>query len=245
MTWQKRFDGIQAARAMVDKYQSMAAANSADKAIEAALGESRAYAREGPGRPFLDAAFEGGGGGYLVGAYGIAFRTTDGGKTWDPLFERIDNPNGYHLYAIAQHRGEMFIAGELGTLLRLDRARDRFVKVTTPYEGTFFALVSTDEAVVAAGLRGNAFVSHDAGRTWGRSDFSGALPASFSAGTVLGDGGIVLATQSGQIFLSRDGGRRFKQQEARSPMLYSAIVESGAGRLLTTGPRGVRFESLA
>jgi photosystem II stability/assembly factor-like uncharacterized protein len=245
MTWQKRGDGNLMARWMVERYQARATANPGDTAISAALNESRAYQREGPGRPFLDIAFEGEQLGYLVGAYGIAFRSGDGGATWDPIFDRIDNPNGYHLYALAQHRGEIFIAGELGTLLRLDRARDRFVKVATPYEGTFFTLVATGEALLAAGLRGNAYVSHDGGRSWDRSDFGGALPGSFSSGTVAGSKDIVLGTQSGQVFHSRDAGRRFQPVGVKAPMLYSALLVPEAGRLLTAGSRGVRVEALA
>jgi photosystem II stability/assembly factor-like uncharacterized protein len=245
MSWQKRADGSLAARWMVDKYQAMATANPNDKTVESALNESQAYVKEGPGRPLLDIAFESDEVGYMVGAYGIAFRTADRGKTWEPMIERVENPNGYHLYDIALHRGNVFICGELGTLLRLDRASDRFVKVALPYDGTLFTLVSTKEALVVAGLRGNAFVSHDEGRSWERSNFAGPVPGSFSGGVVMGGNGIVLATQSGQIYRSTDAGRQFRSQPATSPMLYSALLDRGSGSLLTAGSRGLRIETLS
>jgi photosystem II stability/assembly factor-like uncharacterized protein len=245
MSWQKRADGSVTAQWMVDKYQPLATAHPNDKALESALNESRAYVKEGPGRPLLDIAFESEEVGYMVGAYGIAFRTADRGKTWEPMIERVENPNGYHLYDIALHRGNVFICGELGTLLRLDRASDRFVKVALPYDGTLFTLVSTQEVLVVAGLRGNALVSHDEGRSWERSNFAGSLPGSFSSGVSVGGSGIVLATQSGQIYRSTDGGRQFRSQPIKSPMLYSALLDRGTDSLVTAGSRGLRIETLS
>jgi photosystem II stability/assembly factor-like uncharacterized protein len=244
LSWQKRFDGHLAARGMVEKYQALAAARPGDKAAGDALVESQAYVKEGPGRPILDVAFEDERTGYAVGAYGIAFRTTDGGKHWEPILDLLANPNGYHLYAIGMHRGGLFVVGELGTLLLLDRAQDRFVKVPVPYEGTFFTIVSGPQALVVAGLRGNALVSTDGGTTWQKADFAEGLPGSFSSGTVLGDGTLVLATQSGQLFKSTEGGRRFRQLNVKAPMLYSALVDVGGGGLLTAGSRGLRVENL-
>jgi photosystem II stability/assembly factor-like uncharacterized protein len=243
-SWRKRSDGLVAARAMVETYQTLATARPGDKAVEAALAEAKVYAKEGPGRPLLAVAFEGPDMGYAVGAFGMALRTTDGGATWSPMLERIDNPNGYHLYDMAVHKGGVFMAGELGTLLQLDRAQDRFVKVAVPYEGSLFTLLSSGETLLTAGLRGNAFVSADSGRSWQKADFGSATPGSFSSGTVLPGGAIALATQSGQIFTSADGGRRFVPAQPKSPMQYSALLDQGARRLLTAGPRGLRVEAL-
>jgi photosystem II stability/assembly factor-like uncharacterized protein len=62
--------------------------------------------------------------------------------------------------------GRPYIAGEQGVLLRLDAAGQRFVRVETPYKGSYFGLATSGEAVLAYGLRGNAFLSSDAGASW-------------------------------------------------------------------------------
>jgi photosystem II stability/assembly factor-like uncharacterized protein len=243
LTWTKRLDGRIAAKLMVDKYTALAEKSPDDKALAAALKESEGYLAQAPSRPFLDIAFEGEQVGYVVGTYGLLFRTVDAGKTWEPLLEKVDNPNGYNIYAIGIEGGDVFLAGELGLALQLDRAQGRFVKLVTPYEGSFFTLVGKRPAMIAAGLRGNALRSEDSGRQWQKVAFDGAVPTTFSASATTGDGAIVLATLSGQLFISSDGGRRFKALQPKAPMRYSGVAPAGANTVVVVGTQGIRIET--
>ena len=78
---------------------------------------------------------------------------------------RHRQPQGLHLYAVRRIGGELFIAGEQGLLLKLDRDSGRFVALTLPYQGTLFGLVGKERAVLAHGLRGNVVRSTDGGRS--------------------------------------------------------------------------------
>jgi photosystem II stability/assembly factor-like uncharacterized protein len=140
------------------------------------LAEARRFADQGAENPFLDVWFDDARSGIVVGAFGLALRTGDGGKTWEPLLHATDNPKSLHLYAVRRIGGELFIAGEQGLLLKLDRDGARFSALTLPYAGTLFGLVGKDRVVVAHGLRGNVVRSGDGGQT-GRA----FRPASASA----------------------------------------------------------------
>ena len=79
--------------------------------------------------------------GYVVGAFGLMLRTTDGGAHWQPLLHAADNPKGLHLYAVRGIGGDVYIAGEQGLLLKLDRDSGRFRALELPYKGTLFGVV--------------------------------------------------------------------------------------------------------
>ena len=63
-------------------------------------------------------------------------RTADGGTTWQPLLHATDNPKALHLYAVRRVGGELYIVGEQGLVLKLDRDGGRFVALTLPYKGS-------------------------------------------------------------------------------------------------------------
>jgi hypothetical protein len=88
--------------------------------------------RKGAENPFLDVWFDDAKNGIVVGAFGLVLRTGDGGQTWEPLLHATDNPKSLHLYAVRRIGGELFIAGEQGLLLKLDRDGGRFAALTLP-----------------------------------------------------------------------------------------------------------------
>lgn len=243
LNWTKRMDGDSAAKLMLDKYKALAEQSPDNKLIAAALKEAEGYLAQAPSRPFLDIAFENEQTGYVAGTYGMLFRTTDAGKTWEPWLDRTDNPNGYNIYVIRIAGGEVYLAGELGLALRLDRAQQRFVKLSTPYEGSYFALTGKAPSLIAAGLRGNALRSDDEGKSWQKVEFSAGVPSTFSGATTMPDGSIVLVTLSGQMFVSTDEGRHFRAVPAKSPMRYSGVAPLAGNALATAGLQGIRIES--
>ena len=242
--WAKRMDGTSAAQRMVEKYERLAAGKPGDAAIAAALRESRNYQAQAPARPFLDVAFENEQTGYVVGTYNMIFRTTDGGRSWEPIFEKCDNPNAYNIYAVRVVGGEVFLAGELGLALRLDRKKDRFEKMALPYEGTLFTMAGGPSFLVSAGLRGNAFYSGDLGRSWHRVEFTDNQPATFAASAAMDDGSVAMVTLSGDIVLGRGGQPGFRRLHARAPMKYAGIAAAGADTVVVVGLQGIRTESI-
>jgi photosystem II stability/assembly factor-like uncharacterized protein len=231
------------------------------KALDArALGPllRSAYGRAGPHPPWVaeqvslaaahgDASllgvwFEDERTGFVVGAFNLVLRTDDGGRSWTPWLDRTDNAGGRHLHAVRRVAGDLWIVGEQGLVLKLDRDGERFTRVAVPYAGSFSGVTGRGRTVVVHGLRGNAFRSEDGGRTWRRSVTG--VDATLTGGTATADGRLVLVTLAGQVLTSADAGRSFRAaRSARAGPPAAAVVARG-GRLVIAGAGGARIEPL-
>lgn len=117
--------------------------------------------------PFLNVHIDENGEGFVLGAFGMLLYTDDNGESWVPWIERTDNERRMHLYGIASaDDGSMYISGEQGLLMRLDRELKRFVEVNIPYPGTLFGVSIHGDVILAYGLRGNLFASKDHAGSW-------------------------------------------------------------------------------
>ncbi|WP_169254405.1 WD40/YVTN/BNR-like repeat-containing protein [Aromatoleum toluvorans] len=239
-TWAKQLDGQQAIRIMKDYFVQRADMGHED--ARKLLSDVARYEEEGPTKPFLDVLFLNEQEGFIVGAFGQAFHTRDGGKSWKPLLGRIDNPRSLHIYALAQSRGKIYAAGEQGMLLRWDAERERFDAMASPYRGSFFGLLGTETGLVAYGLRGNAFASHDGGASW--SELRTGVTDAITGAARLPDGGVVLATQGGKLLV--DSGRgHLQEMPVTRAMAYFSLAAAGPQSLVVVGSGGVQVESIS
>ena len=193
---------------------------------------------DGPDKPLFDVRFADAQNGLVVGAYGLAFATRDGGRSWESRMGAIDNPRAMHLYSIAARGDEWFIVGEQGTVLRSGDGGQRFARLATPYQGTFFgALTGPAGELVVFGLRGNAFWSADSGKTWQRVSTDG--PATLTAGARLADGALVLTDEAGRVLVSRDAGKHFEALAVPGASPLAGVAQASDGRLVLSGVRGL------
>jgi photosystem II stability/assembly factor-like uncharacterized protein len=176
--------------------------------------------------------------GVAVGAFGLAVRTADGGRTWIPWMDRIDNPRGLHLYAVRRVGGTLLVAGEQGLLLRFDPARRRLVAAGVPMDGSFFGLIGSGRTVVAFGLAGHAVRSGDGGATWRRVPTG--VGESLTGGASLPDGRLLLVTEAGQVLVSVDDGRSFGPGAASGGEPAAGIAAAGPNAAVLVGPGGAR-----
>jgi photosystem II stability/assembly factor-like uncharacterized protein len=193
-TWVKQLDGIRAAQILLKSLQDMPGG-----ADPRALADAERLVAEGADKPFLDLHVFDSHRVLVVGAYNLAFETNDGGKTWQPLSGRLDNPKGLHLYTVDARGEEVVIAGEQGLVLRsTDRGRS-FVRMTgLPYKGSLFTVaLPGDGEILVAGLRGNAWKSTDGGIQW--TSIQSPVTASFTASAVDARGQLWLANQAGMV----------------------------------------------
>lgn len=240
-TWKKLFDGTRAHGELMPDYQKRIAAG--ETALKPYLDELDANTRSGPILPFLSVYFENEQVGYATGSFGMLVRTTDGGVTWHPWLDHIDNPNFLNLNDIREIGGNVYIAGEQGTVFRLDRARQQFVSVSPDYKGSFFRIVGNQHFLLAMGLNGVAFRSADQGRTWVRED--PGVHASLTAATMSPDGKrVVLVSQGGQVMISRDDGLSFQRVAVKRPMSFADVLYGRAGELILGGYQGIELESV-
>jgi len=234
-TWQVQLDGVKAAALIAEA--ARAAAASGDAAALKHQREAEGLVQDGPDKPFLSLHFADAQRGWVVGAYGLALATTDGGKTWQSLMGRIPNPGGKHLYAVGEEDGRLLLAGEQGTLIRSSDGGASFQRLTTPYTGSFFgALEVADGALLAYGLRGNVWRSADQGATWTRIEL--AQPVTLSAGLRLADGSLLLADESGRLLRGDAAATRFAALATPLPTGLTGMVLAADGALIVSGARG-------
>lgn len=237
-SWQKQLDGRDIADILVHYYERRAEEGDVDAAE--ILDEMTQLASQPPAFPFMDVWFRNEHEGFVVGAFNLILHTSDGGQTWAPWMERIDNPGRYHLYSIRGNGDDVYIAGELGLLLKLDDRTQRFAALASPYDGSFFGLITTKQRLIAFGLRGNAFQSLDAGQTWQRLDNSSE--STLIAGTFLPDGTAILLDQGGQLRESVAHGTALQdiQHSPSFPAFFVSTDPAGTG-LVLIGPAGAQL----
>lgn len=187
----------------------------------------------------LDAWFSDARNGYAVGVFNLLLRTTDGGEHWQPWLDHSDNPQGLHLTSLAAVGDDLYITGEQGLLLKWSGAR--FSRVDTPYAGTLFGAVGKPGVLLVYGLRGHVYRSTDGGQQW--QPVNTGINTSLTAAGIDRDGQLWLASQAGDLLLSRDDGASFSQvpQSARGPV--TALVSDTGNGLVLVGERGVRNQA--
>lgn len=243
-TWTRQLDGRQVGELMVRHYAREADALSANdpKRAAALLEEARRFEVQGAENPLLDVWFRDASHGFVVGAFGLVLRTADGGGHWEPWLHAVDNPKGLHLYAVRGISSDVYIAGEQGLLLKLDRGDTRFRALETPYKGTLFGVTGNARVVVAHGLRGTVLRSADGGRSW--QQIPTGLQVGLTASTQAADGRIVIVSQAGHVLASSDDGASFTAAPVERAVPAAAVATSAAGKLVIAGPRGAQSLSL-
>lgn len=229
-SWTLQLNGLQAA-----KLEAEVAARSSDtRRISAA----QRLVDDGADKPFLALHFTDERHGLVVGAYGLAFATSDGGETWRSMMGDVPNPQGLHIYAIAVQGETIVLAGEQGLLLRSDNSGALFRPISAPYDGSFFAAeFLRNGRLIVAGLRGNAFASDDNGHSF--RAIQNTIPASVNAIRSIADD-YVMVNQAGMLLRGRSDSLNVMPAPVSEGIPLTAVAVTSDGSLITTGMAGVR-----
>ena len=186
-SWVKQFDGYLANRAIVkgarenkalairalDQIKDVDDISAIDKAemhlenTTYALEDAQYDQKNGSTKPFLGVWFYDSNIGYAVGAYGMAFRTRDGGKSWIDWSAHLENSDRLHINGLTRvGPNSLMLVGERGLILRSDDLGENWRALPSPYEGSFFGITAKSDDVLIYGLRGNLFNSEDGGIQW-------------------------------------------------------------------------------
>ena len=237
LSWSKQLDGEQAARLELEAAQQAYNAQPSEQSQQQ-LDAAQLLLQEGPDKPFLAVHFFDDRRGLILGAYGLAFETRDGGASWQSIRDRLDNPSALHLYDIQELAGELFIAGEQGLLLRSSDGGEHFAALDSPANGTLFGLLATDaQGLLAFGLRGKTYLSEDHGDSW--RVVPNSLPLTLTAGARLADGSLMLVDESGRTLLSRDHGHSFVASNLVQPTYLTGLTSSADGQVILASIHGL------
>lgn len=190
-------------------------------------------------KPFLSLVFVDATTAYAVGAYGLFYGSTDAGKTWSAVEAEAVTADEVHLNGISKlANGYLFIAGESGMLALSVDAGKTWKKLQSPYDSTFFGVLPKGEkGALVYGLRGNVYVTEDAGSGVWKALTTNSV-ASMFGGVSLPDGASALVGLNGVVLVVAANGsvREFKTS-AGTPL--SAALAYGDG-LLAVGESGVQ-----
>ena len=257
-TWELQLTGIEAAELAIESKQQQIA--EMEERIEGAPEEEKGdlewalddlfFAVEnmeadldiGPVNPFLDVWFEDDSHGFVIGAYGMILRTTDGGESWQDMSAEIENDQNFHLNSITQITGgALVIVGEAGQIHVSTDGGDTWERRESPYPGSLFGVIGTGQVneVLAFGLRGNMMRSTDLGRSWNM--ITNEAGATLMSGSVAEDGRITLVGNGGVVLMSTNGGESFRPYFRNDRESVMGVVPTSGTDLLLVGEGGVKF----
>ncbi|MGC3983492.1 MAG: photosystem II stability/assembly factor-like protein [Pseudorhodoferax sp.] len=226
---------LQAARAQLD---AAAPGSEAQAQAQQLREDAQRLVAEGADKPLLDIALRADGTLLAVGAYGLAFASADGGRSWQPQMHRLPNPEGLSYYGLAERRGESLLFGEQGLLLRAAGPEQPFAAQAALSGGSLFgALVLREGPLLLLGLRGRLWRSAEPGAAW--TPVQTPVEAALVAGTQLDDGRVLLAGAAGQVLVGEDGGQRLRPLALAQRFPFAGLAQARDGALLLVGTRGL------
>jgi photosystem II stability/assembly factor-like uncharacterized protein len=230
-SWERQLEGVQAAQMALENAQAKAErVGPEDLDAQQMVDNANLLVKDGPDKPFLDLYFVNDRVGFVVGSYGLIFKTEDGGATWKCLMDSVENPQSLNLYAIRAAGDAIYLVGEQGLFLVSKDGGASFRQVATPYHGTYFDLFAYPSGeLVLVGLQGSAYWSADQGETFHKSEV--AVGVSFTSVTPYRDDILLFANQAGMLLESRDRGKTIKLIDApRLAPVSSMAMMPGADR---------------
>lgn len=257
-TWVKQFDGYLANDAIVkgariNKEKAILALDVAKNSGDATeidnaemflenvtyvLEDAQYDKKSGSTKPFLDVWFYDAKVGFAVGAYGMAFHTRDGGKSWIDWSANLDNNDRLHINGITMvGPRSLMIVGEQGMILRSDNMGKNWRALPSPYEGSLFGLSAKGDDVLVFGLRGNLYHSLDGGIQW-RKVYTDS-EQTLMAGITKADKTRILVGNGGSIILLNGRSEDAKSIILPSRTTSASVAQATDGTIVIVGEAGI------
>ncbi|MBR0565624.1 hypothetical protein J5J83_05770 [Azoarcus sp. L1K30] len=232
-TWTRQLDGRQIGPLAIEEARQLQASGDAGGRL---MRDAELLAADGPDKPLLGLYFADARHGWVVGAYGLALETEDGGRTWRTIMSRIPNTGARHLYSVFSTADGLLVAGEQGRLFASSDGGHDFSTIESGYAGTWFGGMPLGKArLLFFGLRGNAWAQEADGR-WRQLDVGQA--ATLTAGLRLDDGHYLLVDEGGRLYRGATDGERLSAAGAAPVAGVSGLVRAADGALILASMRG-------
>ncbi|HEU0203179.1 MAG TPA: YCF48-related protein [Burkholderiaceae bacterium] len=247
--WTLQFDGNGAnAAVLATRKAAVQAARSTEERqrAESALADVEESAEFGPSRPLLDVCMADAMRGWVVGAFGQVFGTTDGGHTWVYAGDALPNPDGLHCNRISRLPDRsLVIAAEAGKVFRTrDEGRSWQVH-DTGYAGHLYGVLpgGTAGVLIAYGFAGHILRSEDDGLSW--RELPALTSTSLIGGMRLASGRLLLVDRGRRILASDDAGKTWRLLSSEPGRALGGIAPSLVkDRLPVVGTGGMAWLSL-
>jgi len=207
--------------------------------LEFALEDAINSKEAGPSLPLLSVTQTSNDTILVTGAYGTLLRSTDLGKTWQLLDDKLNNPNKFHLNSITSEQNITYIAGEQGNVFKSKDNGNSWQAVSTPYNGSLFGVLTQKNTsnLIAFGLKGNYFTSNDQGEHWAHHVSENG--ATLLGGHIKENGDVVLVGHGGTIVkLNIDTPNKTSLIKHSSGSAFSAVTVMN-DQLIIVGQFGI------
>ena len=236
-TWQEQLNGIQANQLITTAAQAAVAGNDPSLGTAHALARAAHFNEEGPVNPFLSIWVQDPNDAIVFGAYRLAMKTTDGGKTWVDWSLHIGDTLSHNIYDVAPVGQNLYLVGETGLVFESTDGGNSFPAGTSPGANSLFeALPTGDGGVFACGVAGAAFRSEDSGKSWQSVNFG--TSDNLAAGVVLQSGVLVVGSESGILYVSRDHAQSFTALPQPQPLAIYGLAQAANGDVVEVGSGG-------
>jgi photosystem II stability/assembly factor-like uncharacterized protein len=239
-TWQEQLDGDHVNQLILANANATLAAKPTSDTAQRAVHRAGFFVADGPDKPFLTILASDSNNVTVFGAYRMAVKSADGGKTWSDWSLNIGDPLSHNLYDVARVGGDIFIAGEAGHDFVSTDGGATFAQLASPSldDSTMFGVVATgDGGVLMFGVAGDAYTSHDAGKTWRAVSMGTAQ--NLTAARTLSSGAILVAAEDGNLYISRDHAAKFTPLPQPMPMALFDLVQAPNGAVIAGGSGGI------
>lgn len=191
--------------------------------------------------PLLDLFFVDQNTGYAVGVFNKLFRTTDGGKTWKNWQKHIDNPDEWHLIAMAvtgEKSDTIYITSEMGLLFRSTDGGETFEPLQTDHDGSFHGILARRntegvDQLVLVGVGGMLWTTTDSGESWNQLDTQ--TEAGLAAGSWMPDGSVVIVGADGIVLTLDSSLQNVTKYQTDAGLPLSSVIPMGGSKVLMVG----------
>ena len=193
-------------------------------------------------QPFMDIWFQDEKFGIAIGAYGMYLDTKDGGKNWDvQYYESLDDPD----FGLPHFNGigitpekVLYMTGEAGFIARSNNIGESWTPLDRPYNGSYFTLLITkNNNLISAGLRGNIWKSKDQAASWEKIETNNV--ASINSSIQLSNGDIFFVCMDGVSIHCQNGCEELKLNLRSDRVAIAAVAEKGINHLIAVGEKGI------
>ena len=203
--------------------------------------EGRSWAFHGVTRAALKTIVAGSQRGVVIGGNPGAWRSVDGGKTWEQTLVYLDEGSraanlGSEPCVFAFVRGNRLLAGtQNGVTISTDRGTTW--QRSGLWRSTSALLELPDGSIIAGALDG-IFRSTDGGTKW--IEQSEGLSEFEVRGLAVVETDVLLASTLHEVYFSTNNGKRWRSTGMKLPVAHPPVLASGRGKVAVAGTdRGV------
>jgi photosystem II stability/assembly factor-like uncharacterized protein len=237
-TWRHQLNGLQVNQLQLAAAQNPVLATNPAPTAQYAIRRAEAFQNGGPNRPFLSILPISEERVFVFGAYRMTVESFDGGSTWVDRSLDVYDELSHNLYDACLVSNDIYIAAEAGMVFHGTINGSDFQALPSPSLVTLLGVLTpASQILLVFGVAGNCYRSADGGNSWTPIDVG--TQVNLTAGRRLVSGAVILASESGGLYESKDSGVTFSAISGLPQMSIFDFLVLPSGDIVFVGAGGV------